>query len=74
MERIMNRRLFVCLLLAAAPAVADWRRDHKEECARVDEKLKEIETQRRMGYTPKQGRTLEAKREKLEQKRREMCR
>ena len=39
----MNRRVFVCLLLAATPAVADWRRDNKEECARIDEKLKEIQ-------------------------------
>ena len=70
----MNRRLFVCLLLAAAPVAAERRRDNKEECARVDEKLKEIETQRRIGYTPKQGRALEARREKLEQKRREHCR
>ena len=70
----MKRRLFLCLLLAAPPVVADWRRDHKDECARVDEKLKEIETQRRAGYTPKQGRALEAKRGKLEQKRRELCR
>ena len=78
----MDRRLllgsFAVLLsglaLPSLPAGAEWRRDNKEECDRVDEKLKDNESQRRAGYTPKQGRRLQAQREKLEQKRREKCR
>lgn len=70
----MNRRLFLGLILASAPAAADWRRDNKEECGRLDEKLKDVDAQRRIGYTPKQGRRLQAQREKLEHRRRELCR
>ena len=78
----MDRRLFLGLLvsfcigavLLSGPAAAEWRRDNREECDRVDEGLKEIEAQRRAGYTPAQGRRLLAKRTKLEQKRREKCR
>lgn len=70
----MNRRLFLSLIIVAVPAAADWRRDNKEECERLDEKLKEIDTQRRIGYTPRQGRRLQAQRETIEQKRRELCR
>ena len=70
----MNRRLFLSLMIVAVPAAAERRRDNKEECGRVDEKLKDVDTQRRIGYTPKQGRRLQAEREKLEQKRRELCR
>jgi hypothetical protein len=66
--------LFLGLMLLSAPVAADWRRDHKDECGRIDAKLKDIETQRRIGYTPKQGRRLQAQREKLELKRREQCR
>lgn len=70
----MNRRTLLALLLSSTPALAAWRRDNKEQCERIDGKLKDIETQRRIGYTPKQGRRLEAQREKLAQKRRELCR
>ena len=78
----MNRRLllnafagsFAGIMLPCAPAAAEWRRDNKEECGRVDEKLKDIENQRRVGYTPKQGRRLQLQREKLEEKRRQKCR
>lgn len=72
----MHRRDFIGLGLAlvTTPAAADWRRDNKEECGRIDSKLSDIETERRIGYTPKQGRRLQAQREKLEQKRREKCR
>ena len=70
----MDRRLFLGLLLLVTPAVAEWRRDNKDECGRLDEKLKDIENQRRIGYTAKQGRRLQARREKLEEQRREKCR
>ncbi len=70
----MNRRALLSMLLLAPPAFAAWRRDNKEQCGRIDAQLKDIETQRRAGYTPKQGRRLEAQREKLTQQRRELCR
>ena len=70
----MDRRLFLGLLWLATPAAAEWRRDNKDECGRLDEKLKDIENQRRVGYTLKQGRRLQAQREKVEEKRREKCR
>ncbi len=72
----MHRRDFIGLgiALVTVPAAAEWRRDNEDECARIDAKLKDIETQRRMGYTPKQGRRLQSQREKLAQKRREKCR
>jgi len=70
----MDRRWFLALVWLTTAAAAEWRRDNKDECARLDEKLKDIENQRRAGYTPKQGRRLQAQREKLEEKRREKCR
>jgi hypothetical protein len=78
----MNRRRWlrhalalVALATVAVPAArAGWRRDNREACAKLDERLKDIERQRRAGYTPKQGRALAAKREDLEQERREKCR
>jgi hypothetical protein len=69
----VHRRTFLALLLSA-PAAAEWRRDNREECARIDQKLKEIESERRAGYTAKQGRRLAVRREGLEHKRRERCR
>lgn len=70
----MKRRTLLALLLLGPPALAGWRRENRDECARLDARLKELEAQRRMGYTAKQGRRLEAQREKLAQKRREQCR
>jgi hypothetical protein len=65
----------LCVFIAAAtPAHADWRRDNREACARLDERLKAIEMERRIGYTPKRGRRLQAEREKLTNERRERCR
>jgi hypothetical protein len=71
----VNRRsiLQLCLLLPIA-AAAGRRRDNKEACARLDDRLGTIESKRRAGYTAKQGRQLQAQREATEQKRREMCR
>jgi hypothetical protein len=81
-ESDMDRRVFLSILvsccvgaeLLSRPAIAAWRRDNKDECARVDDGLKEIEARRRAGYTAKQGRRLLERRAKLEQKRREKCR
>ena len=70
----MNRRCFLGIAMLATPAAAEWRRDNKEQCERIDDKLKNIEDQRRVGYTPKQGRRLLAQRDKLEEQRREKCR
>ena len=70
----MDRRWFLGLIWLTAAAAAEWRHDNKEECARLDEKLKDIENQRRAGYTPKQGHRLQAQRQKLEEQRREKCR
>ncbi|WKZ11796.1 MAG: hypothetical protein QY320_11995 [Gammaproteobacteria bacterium] len=61
-------------MLIAAPAAAEWRRNNREECARTDRQLQAIESQRRAGYTAKQGRRLNARREQLERARRERCR
>ncbi len=69
----MDRRLFLAMLVTA-PAAAEWRRDNREECARLDQRLKRIESQRRAGYTAKQGRRLSAQREELEHTRRKRCR
>lgn len=57
-----------------SPAHADWRRDNKDECARIDARLVEIATKRRAGYGAEQGRRLQTQREELEKKRREKCR
>ncbi len=73
-RRMLLNALAGFLSLLSAGAAAEWRRDNREECERVDERLKDIETQRRRGYTPKQGLRLQARREKLEQKRRQKCR
>jgi len=74
----MNRRLWLracaSLVLLPLPAGAEWRRDNREECDRVDEKLKAIERARRRGYTAKAGQRLQDQRDKLEEKRRAKCR
>jgi hypothetical protein len=69
----MDRRLFLGLFISL-PAAAAWRRDNREKCARIDERLKDVDSQRRAGYTAKQGRRLRERRDKLERTRREMCR
>lgn len=63
-----------CLLLMGTPATAEWRRDNREACERLDEKLRQIQDRRRSGYTPSQGRKLEAQRKEAEEKRRNLCR
>jgi len=77
----MDRRTFLaCALLATSTLTATpvargaWRRDNREACAKLDARLKDVEAQRRMGYTAKQGRKLAARREELEQQRRDQCR
>lgn len=77
----MNRRSLVqsialaALAIGVAPATrAEWRRDNREACAKLDGRLKAIESQRRAGYTAKQGRALAAKRDDVERQRREKCR
>jgi hypothetical protein len=70
----MNRRIFLGLLLAAGPALAEHRRDNREACARIDQRLKDIQSERRLGYTAKRGRKLQAQRDSLEEKRRLKCR
>lgn len=73
----MNRRL-ICLMslsmLLTAPAMAEWRHENPEECAKLDARLREIDSRRRAGYSAAQGRQLQAQREKLEQRRRKICR
>jgi hypothetical protein len=61
-------------VLDTRAAHAEWRRDNREACAKLDDRLKDIENRRRAGYTAKQGRTLATKREAIEQQRREKCR
>ncbi|MBM4196689.1 MAG: hypothetical protein FJ197_06235, partial [Gammaproteobacteria bacterium] len=57
-----------CLALAEQSS-AGWRRDNPEQCAKIDERLQAIESERRIGYTPKRGRKLREAREKLEARR-----
>jgi hypothetical protein len=71
----MRRRSFIgFLLLLPVTAAAGRRRDNPEACERLDEALKRIESQRRAGYTAKQGRRLLEQRREAEQKRRDLCR
>lgn len=68
----MNRRL-LCLLLVTAPALAR-RQENAETCARLDARLREIQSRRRAGYRAAQGRKLRDRQIRLEQQRREGCR
>lgn len=68
----MNRRL-LCLLLLSASALGR-RRENPEKCARLDARLREIQSRRRAGYRAAQGRKLRNQQVKLEQERREGCR
>ncbi len=71
----MHRRaLIAALALAPLAATAGRRRENEEPCARIDRRLKEIEAERRIGYTARRGRKLELQRDRLVQKRRELCR
>lgn len=72
----MNRRTLLLAFACTVPLAtrAGWRRDNAAACARIDEKLADIAQQRRVGYTPKRGRQLDAQRERLTKQRREMCR
>ncbi len=75
---VLSLIAILCMAVSAAfttsAARADWRRDNAEACARIDSRLQAIEAQRRLGYTPKRGRQLQAEREKLMARRRELCR
>jgi hypothetical protein len=73
-ESDMDRRSLLTLLLVSPAALAGWRRDNKEKCARIDARLKDIERRRRMGYSAKEGRKQVEQREKLRATRREECR
>lgn len=68
----MNRRL-LCLLLLSASAFGR-RRESPDKCARLDARLREIQSRRRAGYRAAQGRKLRNQQVKLEQERREGCR
>lgn len=70
----MDRRAFLATLLLATTARAGRRSDNPEHCARIDQRLRNIESQRRAGYSAKRGRRLQAQREKLESRRRQDCR
>jgi hypothetical protein len=54
--------------------MAGHRRDNRDACERLDNKLRAIESKRRAGYTAKQGRQLQTQRETAERKYRELCR
>lgn len=68
----MNRRL-ICLLLFSAPALAR-QRENAEKCARLNARLREIQSRRRAGYRAAQGRKLRDQQIRLEQERRAGCR
>lgn len=70
----MDRRAFLATLLLASTALAGRRSDNPEQCARIDRRLRDIESERRAGYSAKRGRKLQAQREKLESQRRQDCR
>lgn len=73
----MRRRAMLAAGLALVllrVSAAEKRRDNEEECARLDARLREIADQRRAGYTAKQGRRLQWKRDEIEQRRRLKCR
>ncbi|CAG0937920.1 hypothetical protein GPROT2_00061 [Gammaproteobacteria bacterium] len=69
----MDRRIFLVTVLLAAPAFAGRRSENREQCARIDQRLGDIEAERRAGYTAKRGRKLQAQRQKLEEQRRKSC-
>lgn len=69
----MNRRL-LCLMLLAQPAMAEWRYENVEKCAKLDARLRDISSRRRAGYSAAEGRKLRTQQEKLEQQRRKDCR
>lgn len=76
-EVTMRRRAMLAAGLALVllrVSAAEKRRDNEEECARLDARLREIADQRRAGYTAKQGRRLQWKRDEIEQRRRLKCR
>ncbi len=70
----MNRRACLAALLLALPALAQSQEDRRDECRRIRQRLQDIESARRAGYTARRGRQLRAQREKLDEQRRIKCR
>jgi hypothetical protein len=70
----MHRRSVLSLFLLPMIAHAGWRRENHDACARIDARLDQIEARRRAGFGAREGRRLQAQREKLEAQRRQLCR
>ena len=71
MRKLTALLIAICLAVTAVPA-ADSR--DKLECARIREKIREIESRMRAGYSNKQGEKYAEQLRKLRARRYQLCR
>lgn len=71
----MNKLLagVLCAVLVT-PAANGRDRDDEEDCRKVKEQIRRIESRMRAGYTNAQGRRLEERLRKLRKRRSKVCR
>ena len=71
-----TRDLTIVTLIALSLSTASigHEKDLKAECARTKQKIRDIQSKMRSGYTRAQGEKLEAQLRKLRSKRNKVCR
>lgn len=74
--RLRGRRrlLWLALFFCTGFAADNQRAKRKHECAAIDRRIDRIRSQRRAGYTAKQGRKSKARLRELQQQRFTRCR
>lgn len=70
----MRFLLTIALLLVLATGGVAHEVDDKAQCARINEKIRHIQSRMRSGYTRAQGERLETQLRKLRQQRKSKCR
>lgn len=69
----MHRVAFIILLGLAASAGAKDHQQSRTECAQVKEKIRNVQSEMRAGYTRARGEKLEARLRKLRKQRKKIC-
>lgn len=70
----MRSIMTICLLLVLASGSSAHEPDSRDECARVKQKIRQIQSRMRAGYTRAEGERMEDRLRKLRAVRAKVCR